>query len=123
MATNPLIMDIVESDPYHLKLMINTKAARERGLADGDPVWIESRLAKRPARVKLSEGIHPSTVAVSQGFGRQGRHAVARGRGVEYNSHLPISLSYSGMLGGSMESAAKVRIFKRAEGEVTCDSE
>jgi anaerobic selenocysteine-containing dehydrogenase len=123
MATNPLIMDIVESDPYHLRVMINTKTAREKGLLDGDRIWIESCLQKRPARVKLSEGIHPATLAVSQGFGRKGRHAVARDRGVEYNPHLPISLAYSGMLGGSMESAAKVRIFKRSEGEKTCDTE
>jgi len=123
MATNPLIMDIVESDPYHLRVMINTRTAQEKGFADGDRIWIESRLKKLPARVKLSQGIHPATLAVSQGFGRMGRHSVARGRGVEYNPHLPISLTYSGFLGGSMESAAKVRIYKRSEGGKTCDTE
>ena len=116
MATNPLIMDLAQDDPYHLKVMINTETARQRGLQDNDPVWLESRLYRSKARVKLSEGIHPRTVAISQGFGRLSGHPVARGQGVEYNPHLPLELSYSGFLGGSMETAARVKVLKR-EGE------
>ena len=117
MATNPIIMDIAQHDPYHLYIMINSDAAKKKGLQDGDTVWLESRLAKVKARVRFSQGIHPQTVAISQGFGRWSKHPSARDKGIKYNPHLPISLSYSGMLGGSMETAARVRIYKRTEGE------
>jgi anaerobic selenocysteine-containing dehydrogenase len=117
MATNPIIMDIAQHDPYHLYIMINSDTAKKKGLQDGDTVWLESRLAKVKARVRFSQGIHPQTVAISQGFGRWSKHPSARDKGIKYNPHLPISLSYSGMLGGSMETAARVRIYKRTEGE------
>lgn len=117
MATNPIIMDVAEHDPYHLYIMMNKKTAEEKGLKDEDPVWLESRLAKVEGRIRLTEGIHPNTVAISQGFGRMTRHPVAAKQGVKYNPHLAIALSYSGMLGGSMETAARVRIYKREEGD------
>ncbi len=88
-----------------------------KGLKDEDPVWLESRLALVEGRIRLTEGIHPDTVAISQGFGRWTRHPVAAKQGVKYNAHLAIELSYSGMLGGSMETAARVRIFKREKGD------
>jgi anaerobic selenocysteine-containing dehydrogenase len=97
--------------------MMNRKTAEVKGLKDEDPVWLESRLAKVEARIRLTEGIHPNTVAISQGFGRMTRHPVAAKQGIKYNPHLPIELSYSGMLGGSMETAARVRIYKREEGD------
>ena len=116
MAVNPIIMDVAEHDPYHLHIMMNKSTAAQRGFRDEDPVWLESRLAKVEARIRLTEGIHPDTVAISQGFGRMTRHPVAATQGVQYNPHLPIELSYSGMLGGSMETAARVKISKREEG-------
>lgn len=113
MATNPLIMEIAERDPYHLYIMINSETAEKKGLKDEDDVWLESKLAKVPGKVKLSEGIHPRTVAISQGFGRWTKHPVAQGKGIKYNLHLPINLSYSGLIGGSMETAVRVKIYKR----------
>ena len=119
MATNPIIMDIAEHDPYHLFIMMNKKTAEQKGLRDGDPVWLTSRLAKTEGRIRATEGIHPDTVAISQGFGRMSRHPVAFGKGIKYNPHLPIELSYSGMLGGSMETAARVKVYKREAGDVS----
>jgi anaerobic selenocysteine-containing dehydrogenase len=116
MATNPLIVEIADHDPYHLNIMMNQETAKKKGLRDEQEVWLESRLAKVPGKVKLSQGIHPETVAISQGFGRWTRHPVAQGKGVQYNPHLPIKLSYSGMLGGSMETAAKVRVYGKEKG-------
>jgi anaerobic selenocysteine-containing dehydrogenase len=118
MATNPLIVEIAEHDPYHLNIMMNYATAKKKGLQDGQEVWLESRLAKVPAKVSLSEGIHPETVAISQGFGRWTKHPIAQGKGVQYNPHLPIALSHSGMLGGSMETAAKVRVSRREKGVI-----
>ena len=112
MATNPFLMEIAEEDPYHLTVMINEQTAIRRGINDGDMVWIESRIAEAKAKTKLSEGIHPEVVAISGGYGRWLNHPVAKDKGVICPDFCPIGLDYSGMIGGSMESAAKVRIYK-----------
>lgn len=116
-ATNPMIMDIAENDPYHLKIMINSETAKKKGLKSGDEVWVESTISKSKGRVKVTEGIHPGTLAISQGFGRWTNHPIAKNKGVKYNPHLQISLTYSGMLGGSMETSARVKIYKVDAGE------
>jgi anaerobic selenocysteine-containing dehydrogenase len=60
----------------------------------------------------LTEGIHPETAAISGGFGRWTSHPVAQGKGTSQNAHLAIDLSHTGMLGGSMETVGKVKIYK-----------
>ncbi|UCE31376.1 MAG: molybdopterin-dependent oxidoreductase [Burkholderiales bacterium] len=111
-ATNPILMDLARRDPNLVKVVINRVAARSRGLRDGDPVWVESRHARARGIVGVTEGIHPETAAVSGGFGRRGPHPVGRGVGLSQNAHLAIDLAHSGMLGGSMETAGRVRIYR-----------
>jgi anaerobic selenocysteine-containing dehydrogenase len=110
-ATNPILMEVAKRDPALMKVVINAAAARARGLADGDAVWVESRFAKAKGVLGLTEGIHPRTAAVSGGFGRWSGHPVAHGKGLSQNPHLAIDLEHTGMLGGSMETTAKINIY------------
>jgi anaerobic selenocysteine-containing dehydrogenase len=110
-ATNPIIMDVAKRTPHLMEVVINIATAKEKGLRDGDPVWVESRYAKNKGVVALTEGIHPETAAIASGFGRWTAHPVSQG-GTSQNAHLPIDLAHTGMLGGSMETVAKVKIFK-----------
>jgi anaerobic selenocysteine-containing dehydrogenase len=111
-ATNPILMDVADRDPQLVKVVINSAAAKARNLQDGDSVWVESRYAKTKGIVGITEGIHPETAAVSGGFGRRTAHPVGQGIGLSQNAHLAIELSHSGMLGGSMETVGKVRIYR-----------
>ena len=115
-ATNPLLMSLSERDPYLMKVVINAQTAKKKGLRDGDVVWVESRYARERGVVGLTEGIHPETAAISGGFGRFTRHPVADGKGTLQNAHLPIDLAHTGMLGGTMETVARVRLV-RARGK------
>jgi anaerobic selenocysteine-containing dehydrogenase len=111
-ATNPILMDLAKRSPGLMEVVINTAAAKARGLSHGDPVWVESRYAKTRGVVALTEGIHPQTAAISGGFGRWTRHPVAHGKGINQNAHLAIDLSHTGMLGGTMETVGKIKIVK-----------
>lgn len=112
MATNPIIVEIAERDPYHLTVMVNEETAKKKNIKDGDEIWIESRITKVRAKAKLTKGIHPEVIAISGGFGRWLNHPIAKGKGVVYNELFPIDLRHSGMIGGSMESTVKVKVTK-----------
>lgn len=116
-ATNPILMDVVRRDPELVKVVMNRAAAAQRGLRDGEAVWVESRFAKTRGVLGVTEGIHPETVSVSGGFGRTCAHPVAQGVGLSQNAHLALDLEHSGLIAGSMETVGKVRVVRCADGE------
>ena len=111
-ATNPILKDLYSRDPHLLKMVINADSGAARGLRAGDPVWVESRFARAEGVVGLTQGIHPETAAVSGGFGRWTRHPLAQERGISQNAHLAMDIAHTGMLGGSMETVGKVKIYR-----------
>jgi len=52
-------------------LYMNTRSARERGLADGDWVWVVSPLSRVRCRLKTMEGTEPHTVWTWNAIGKQ----------------------------------------------------
>jgi anaerobic selenocysteine-containing dehydrogenase len=110
-ATNPIMMEVSRRDPLLMRVVINAGTAKRKGIRDGDAVWVESRYARAKGVAGVTEGIHPQTAAISGGFGRWTRHPVAHGKGIAQNPHLPMDLKHTGMLGGSMETVGKVRIY------------
>lgn len=51
------------------KASINPQAARQRGIRDGDEIWIESPVGKIKAVAQLREGVHPKVVSTAEHFG------------------------------------------------------
>ncbi len=74
------------------RLQMNPKAARERGIKDGDAVWIESHNAvtgdtrKVKTRVALTEGIRPDTVGMPHHYGEVARHPWTKEQGPTPNT-------------------------------------
>ncbi|MDP3062669.1 MAG: molybdopterin-dependent oxidoreductase [Chloroflexota bacterium] len=64
---------------------MNPRTAGEYGVADGDLVWVESGVGRIQARAKLSEGIHPSVVAMCYGQGHWAYGRWAKGKGANPN--------------------------------------
>jgi anaerobic selenocysteine-containing dehydrogenase len=52
-------------------LYMNTRTAHDRGLADGDWVWVRSPLSKVRCRLKTMEGVEPHTVWTWNAIGKQ----------------------------------------------------
>ena len=58
----PLIHEVAQNVVGHDGIIVNRTAARRLGIADGDPVVLESASGKTHGRATLREGIRPDTV-------------------------------------------------------------
>ncbi|HEY8243977.1 MAG TPA: molybdopterin oxidoreductase family protein [Casimicrobiaceae bacterium] len=66
-SQNAWLRQIVAENALHM----NTRSARERGLADGDWVWVVSPLSRVRCRLKTMEGTEPHTVWTWNAIGKQ----------------------------------------------------
>ncbi len=74
---NAWLIDIKPANP----LIMHPDTAAQRGLRDGDEVWVESRYGRTRAKLKVTARIHPEVVGAQHGFGhwKLGRQAAGRG--------------------------------------------
>lgn len=77
-AENPYLAAIQSDNP----LWMNPETASRLGVATGDAVVVESRRGTIEARVRVSAGIRPDTVALAHHFGHTAYATTAVGRGV-----------------------------------------
>jgi molybdopterin-containing oxidoreductase family molybdopterin binding subunit len=99
---NPWLEEVSEAEPYSDFVCLNPRTAAIRGIADGDPVWVESTSGHRiRGLARLTEGVHPEAAAIAGGGGHWARGMpVARGRGAFFNALL------------TSEGKARVRVYK-----------
>jgi anaerobic selenocysteine-containing dehydrogenase len=82
---------------------INPKTARERGIADGDWVWVESHNAvtgetrRLKVQARFYEGIRPDTVAMPHHYREVARHPWAKDQGPSPNYLFFTGEGYVGM--------------------------
>lgn len=110
-AENPWLADLGERHPYAFRLLMHQRAAAARGIAEGDTVVVTSRASSITGRVHLTEAIHPDTVAIAgiSGHWAKGMPA-ARGRGLHFNSLVPLDLDNVDKLSSAFDSKIKVRV-------------
>ena len=124
----PWIRDIVYKDPVHMGLLINPKTAAAKGLEDGDLIKLTSPYGSIQGLVKITEGVHPETVAVSNALTRWVKyHMVVKPGGGNFNRLLPANLENTCACSGQMETTARVKITKLRsrpkEGEAAINDE
>ncbi len=103
-AENPYLAAIQSDNP----LLVNPETATALGVATGDPVVVESKRGAIEARVEVSPGIRPDTVALAHHFGHTAYSKVAVGRGVNAN---PILGDGTDPVGGNLAfNDARVRV-------------
>jgi phenylacetyl-CoA:acceptor oxidoreductase len=68
-ASLPVLADVARHVRGHFGVMLNRGAAGRLGIADGDPVEIESPTGRTRGRAILREGVRPDVVVVLQQFG------------------------------------------------------
>lgn len=98
-------------------LEINPKTARERGIADGDEVWVEAHnaVAGETRRLKVTaryrESIRPDTVGMPHHFGETAVHPSTRGQGAAVNT---LFFTGEGYVTNTADQSfhVKVRVFK-----------
>ncbi|HLG08897.1 MAG TPA: molybdopterin-dependent oxidoreductase [Gaiellaceae bacterium] len=108
----PLLAEIARRQ----ELSINPKTAKERGIDDGDEVWVESHNAvtgetrKVEVQARYTETIRPDTVGMAHHFGTW-THPEAEGQGPSPNE---IFFSGEGYVANTADQSfhVKVRVFK-----------
>lgn len=111
---NPWLMEVAqEFDPYALNACMNRKTAAQKGLQEGDQVWIESPYGKVKATLKLSEVFHPEVVGIGGCFGRRSMHMNPLAKlGTCYNELLTSDDGKYDPISGGMEITARVKVRK-----------
>jgi len=112
-SNNPHLMemfDVSTQSKWEARLWIHPETARERGIGDGDEVWVESPVGRIKVRARHFPGCHPRVVVLpyEQGHFAYGRWA--RGRGA--NPNEIIANIYDPVSGQTACYDTKVRVYK-----------
>jgi anaerobic selenocysteine-containing dehydrogenase len=87
---------------------INPKTAAQLGIADGDPVWVESPLGRLKTHAKVFPGAQPDVINMPFELGHQAYGRWARGRGANPNWILANEYDYLGGTAGFFSTRVKV---------------
>jgi molybdopterin-containing oxidoreductase family molybdopterin binding subunit len=114
---NPWLAELAEHHSYGYKVLLNAGTAAERGIADGDPIVLETPAGVSAQGIaRVSECIHPEVVGIGSCFGQWAKaRAAGRGRGIHFNSLVPYELSQIDPMAGLMDACVKVRVRKLAK--------
>jgi len=89
---------------------INSETAKTLKLKDGHLVWVESPFQKIKARLKCSEGVHPSVVVIPFGQGHYSYGKWQKGIGVNPNDI--IGVDYDTLSGQAAFFNTRVKVYK-----------
>jgi len=108
---NPWLSDLAEHHPYAYKILINAETAQRKGVGDGDEISVESVAGKVKGVAKVTECIHPEVVGIAGMFGSWAKgKPVAKGKGVHFNSLLPMSLDRIDPISTGVDSCIRVKV-------------
>ena len=112
---NPWLSDLAEHHPYAYKILINAETAKRKGVQDGDEISVESVAGKVKGQAKVTECIHPEVVGIAGMFGSWAKgKPVAKGKGVHFNSLLPMSLERIDPISTGVDSCIRVKVSRAA---------
>jgi len=112
---NPWLSELSERNPYAYKILVNAKTAACKGVNDGDEIWVESEAGKVKGIAKVTECIHPEVIGIAGVFGSwaEGK-PVAKGKGVHFNSLLPLNMERIDPISSGVDSCIRVKISRAA---------
>ncbi|MBA7664613.1 Sulfite dehydrogenase subunit A [subsurface metagenome] len=110
----PWLDEASRMNPYTYNITINTTTAMKKGIKDGDTIEVESYQGRKvTGTVKLLEGQHPQTVGIAATAGHWAKgQPIARGKGTNFDTLLPMDFEHAGPVEGSIETAVRVGVRK-----------
>jgi anaerobic selenocysteine-containing dehydrogenase len=111
---NPWLEEVCRSEPYGYFVCLNSRTASDKGIGDGDPIWLESKEGRRvKGKARLVEAIHPQVVAIAGhgGHWAQGM-PLAGDRGVLFNSLLTFDLKHVDLVSLAIDCDARVKVYR-----------
>jgi anaerobic selenocysteine-containing dehydrogenase len=111
---NPYLDEITQEDPNINGIQMHRKTAGEKGIKDGDYVWLENTDGKRiKGWVSLSEGIEPHHVAIAAIGGHWGEYMpIAKGKGTFFNDLVMMDAAHTDPLTLGQDICVRVKIYK-----------
>jgi phenylacetyl-CoA:acceptor oxidoreductase len=94
-------------------ITMNADAAKDRGIKDGDEIWVESPFGKVTQNVFLTQGIRPDVVLIPGQFG-QWAMPIAREKGrVSISDLLPVDYKWTDRVTGTQQGQLiKAKVYK-----------
>lgn len=109
----PWMIEIAEHMRTPVDILMNAKAAKIRGIRDGDEIWVESEVGKVKRRVKLCNGIRPDTLVIAGMFGHWATPIAKDGGRVSQTTLVPMRRSWTDPLTGTMQgNTVKAKVYK-----------
>jgi anaerobic selenocysteine-containing dehydrogenase len=111
---NPWLEEVCRSEPYSYFVCLNSHTASDKGIGDGDPIWLESTEGRRlRGRARLTEAIHPQVVAIAGNGGHWAQGMpLAKGTGVFFNSLLTFDLKHVDVVSLTVDCDARVKVYR-----------
>jgi molybdopterin-containing oxidoreductase family molybdopterin binding subunit len=109
---NPWLDEASRLDPFSLTIALNRRTGEQKGLKEGQQVWLESPNSRQvQGRIHLTETIHPDCVGVGGCAGHWVKTLpVARGKGVFFNDLLEIDWEHTSPVNLNLDTCVKLRI-------------
>jgi len=111
---NPYLDECAQEDPYIYAIQMNADTAAEKGIEQGDKVWLENPEGhKVKGWVAVTEGIEPKHVAISAICGHWGKYMpVAKDKGTFFNDLVEMDLAHTDPLTFNQDICARVKVYK-----------
>jgi len=111
---NPWLDEASRMNPYTYNIVINSETAKEKGLKEGDIIWVESNYGRKTkGPIKTTECVHPQCIGIATTAGHWVKgQPIAYGKGVYFNELIELDLEHSDPVSLSIETSAKVKIYK-----------
>lgn len=108
----PWLAEAGRMNPWTNFVTMNKKAAAERGIKDGDTIWIENEEGKRVSgTVRTMEGQHPMSVGICGGMGHWADDEISKGLGTHFNQLIPGDLEHCCPVTLNIETTPRVRVY------------
>lgn len=109
----PWLFEVSEMNPFTFNVVMNTKAAQEKGIRDMDTIYIENEVGQRiKVKVHIVEGIHPQCIAMAHGSSHRLKGHAAEGKSGLLNALLMVEDRYFCPISQAIETAVRVKVYK-----------
>jgi len=109
---NPWLDEAAQLDPYSYTIAINAEVGRNKGLHDGQPIWVESETGRKvKGRVRLTQAIHPEGLGIAACAGHWGDGMpIAKGKGVFFNELLELDWKHVSPINLNLDLCVRVKV-------------
>jgi anaerobic selenocysteine-containing dehydrogenase len=110
---NPLLDEMSYEDPYVYAIQMHRDTAREKGIAEGESVWIENTAGHRgKGWVALTDGIEPHHLAIAAVAGHWTDYQpIAKGKGSFFNDIVEMDKDHTDPLTLNQDICCRVKIY------------